>query len=111
MLVIQRFTDQALAVAASAHVMSGAVLTFSVLAVVFGYTQQISTPRTAGCARRLSKERSMPDFVPIDDYVTDESFPGFAPSGAHSPWATVAPSRRSDPATTSGSGYSTSTTP
>ena len=30
----------------------------------------------------------MPDFVPIDDYVTDEWYPGFAPSGVHSPWAT-----------------------
>ena len=58
--------------------MSGAVLTFSVLAVVFGYTQQISTPRTRAARRRLSKERSMPDFVPIDDYVTDESFRGRA---------------------------------
>jgi pyruvate,water dikinase len=30
----------------------------------------------------------MPDFVPIDDYVTDEWYPGFTPAGAHSPWAT-----------------------
>ncbi len=30
----------------------------------------------------------MPDFVPIDDYVTDEWYPGFSPDGAHSPWAT-----------------------
>ena len=26
----------------------------------------------------------MPDFAPIEDYVTDEWYPVFAPSGVHS---------------------------
>lgn len=30
----------------------------------------------------------MADSVAIDDYVNGESCPGFAPPGAHSPWAT-----------------------
>lgn len=40
-LLIEQFTDKALAVATSAHVMSGAVLTFSGSAAVLGSSREI----------------------------------------------------------------------